>query len=81
MHVGVVKFLKQESNRTGRKILMTCLLAVLANGLIIVVFKEASQNDAALNFRYLIIFALYFHACGRSFLGMDVGVMIWGSAG
>ena len=58
MHVGVVKFLKQESNRTGRKILMACLLAVLANGLIIVVLKEASQNYAALNFRCLIIFVL-----------------------
>jgi len=57
MHVGLVKFLQQESNRTGRKILMACLLAGLANGLIIVVLNEDSQNYAALKFRYLIIFA------------------------
>ena len=146
MRVGVVKFLKRESNRTGRKILMATLVAGLANGLIIVVLNEASQNYAALNFRYLIIFAwsvlilaltrhymlyqtatiaraaltktnlriadkirrsnlaifeideevlsglkrqgktiisvtrddLYFHEAGR-FLGMDFGVMVWGS--
>jgi hypothetical protein len=80
MHVGVVKFLKQESNRTGHKILMATLVAGLANGLIIVVINEASQNYAALNFRYLIIFALYFHVAGR-FLGMDFGDIAGGNAG
>jgi hypothetical protein len=80
MHVGVVKFLKQESSRTGHKILRATFVAGLANGPIIIVINEASQNYAALNFRYLIIFAPYFHAAGR-FLKMDFGDIVGGNSG
>lgn len=58
MHVGLINFLRKESNQTGHKILIAALIAGISNGLIIVVINEASQNYAALNLRYLLIFAL-----------------------
>lgn len=58
MRVGLMHFLKKESSRTGQKILAAALLAGTSNGLLIVVINGASQNYAALNFRYLLLFGI-----------------------
>ncbi len=58
MQVGLINFIKKESNQTGNKILMASLLAGISNGFLIVVINQASQNYADLNFRYLLIFGL-----------------------
>jgi putative ATP-binding cassette transporter len=58
MHFRLIRFLKKESNQTGRKIMIAALLAGMANALLIVIINEASENYGALNFRYLLMFAL-----------------------
>jgi len=58
MQVGLINFIRKESNQTGNKILMASLLAGISNGFLIVVINQASQNYADLNFRYLLIFGL-----------------------
>ena len=58
MHLELIRFLKNESNHTGHKILVAGLLAGIANALLIVIINQASQNYADPNFRYLMLFGL-----------------------
>lgn len=58
MHLELIRFLSKESNQTGHKILIAALMAGISNAFLIVIINEASENYAALNFRYLLMFGL-----------------------
>jgi putative pyoverdin transport system ATP-binding/permease protein len=58
LQIELIRFLKKESNQTGYRIWVASLLAGISNGYVIVVINNASQNYAALNFRYLLLFVL-----------------------
>lgn len=58
MNLGLIHFLKRESNKTGSRILIASVIAGIANGLVVVIINNAARNYAELNLRYLLLFTL-----------------------